>query len=271
MKKSKDIRQLYTPIQPTVKKSDNNISYYEFLPDTSLHDYIYCYWQLKTNQPLADEFKYLVVADGCIDICFDLNNPKESFVVGLYKKFAEHQIGQSFNYIGIRFIPSMFPLIFKLNAKELSNKVQNLDCIIPAISSFIKNSFGYDQNLEEIKKVLDTFFRSLISNSPLITDSRLNEAIQIILTNYGNIKVIKELNTGFSPRQLQRIFEFYIGDSAKTFTNIIRFQNIIKANPSKEGLRKDKLFYNAGYYDQSHFIKEFRNFYGLTPTKAFEK
>jgi AraC-like DNA-binding protein len=266
-----DIRQLYTPIQPTVKKSDDKISYSEFLPDASLHNYIYCYWQLKTNEPLATEFNYRAIADGCIDICFELSNPKESFVVGLYEKYSEHQFGRSFNYIGIRFIPSMFPRIFRLNAKELSNKVQNLDSVIPVVSSFIKNSFGYDQSLEEIKNTLDTFFNRLISNSSLNDNSRLDEAIQIILKNYGNIKVIKELNTGFSSRQLQRIFEFNIGDSAKTFTNIVRFQNILRANPTKESLRKDKLFYTAGYYDQSHFIKEFKNFYGLTPTKAFEK
>ena len=66
-------------------------------------------------------------------------------------------------------------------------------------------------------------------------------------------------------------FEYYIGDTAKTFSKVVRFQHVLNAKPSSDSLRKSKLFYDAGYYDQAHFIKEFRNFYGVTPSKAFGK
>ena len=72
-------------------------------------------------------------------------------------------------------------------------------------------------------------------------------------------------NIGISPRQLRRLFDFYIGSSPKTFSQVIRFQNILNAKPSAESLRKNKLFFDAGYYDQAHFIKEFKTMYGQTP------
>ena len=77
------------------------------------------------------------------------------------------------------------------------------------------------------------------------------------------------MNTGVSQRQLRRLFEFYIGDTAKTFAKVVRFQNILRAKPSSQSLRQNKLFFDVGYYDQAHFIKEFKNFYGVTPSKAF--
>ena len=72
-----------------------------------------------------------------------------------------------------------------------------------------------------------------------------------------------------SPRQLRRLFEYYIGDSTKTFSKVVRFQNILKAKPSTQSLRENKLFYDTGYFDQAHFIKDFKNFYGVTPGKVF--
>ena len=91
----------------------------------------------------------------------------------------------------------------------------------------------------------------------------------MILKNFGMVDVERDLNTGISARQLRRLFEFYIGDTAKTFSKVVRFQNILKSKPSSQSLRQNKLFFDSGYYDQSHFIKEFKNFYGVTPSKAF--
>lgn len=269
MKTSADIRQLYTPIQPTVKQSADNVTYHEFLPDIRLQNFIYCYWQLKTTQTLSEQFNYRVVADGCIDIFFDLNNPQDNFVMGFCKKYTEFPLANTFNYIGVRFLPTMFPQLFKINASGLSNRFEQLSLVIPGTSLFIKDSFSPRQSTEEIKALFDNYFLDLISKTTFDNDSRLYEAIEIILKNFGVVDVEKDLNTGISSRQLRRLFEFYIGDTAKTFSKVVRFQNILRAKPSSQSLRENKLFFDIGYYDQSHFIKEFKNFYGVTPSKAF--
>ena len=82
---------------------------------------------------------------------------------------------------------------------------------------------------------------------------------------------VEKLDMGISARQLRRIFEFYIGDTAKTFSKVVRFQNLLRAKPSTQSLQHDKLFFDLGYYDQSHFIKEFKNCFGTTPGKAFDQ
>ncbi len=269
MKTSADIRQLYTPIQPTVKQSADNVTYHEFLPDIRLQNFIYCYWQLKTTQTLSEQFNYRVVADGCIDIFFDLNNPQDNFVMGFCKKYTEFPLANTFNYIGVRFLPTMFPQLFKINASGLSNRFEQLSLVIPGTSLFIKDSFSPRQSTEEIKALFDNYFLNLISKTTFDNDSRLYEAIEIILKNFGVVDVEKDLNTGISSRQLRRLFEFYIGDTAKTFSKVVRFQNILRAKPSSQSLRENKLFFDIGYYDQAHFIKEFKNFYGVTPSKAF--
>lgn len=264
-----NIRQLYKPIQPTVKQSAKDVAYIEVWPHTNLQHSIYCYWQLKTEAPLTDAFYYRVVADGCIDIFFELNNPQDNFVMGFCKKFTEFQLENTFNYVGIRFFPTMFPQLFKINAAELSNRFEHLSAVAPSTSGFIQNHLNNTQSIEQIKNILDNYFLNLVEKTTFNNDVRLHRAIEIILTNFGVVDVEKDLDTGISARQLRRLFEYYVGDTAKTFSKVVRFQNILRAKPSQQSLQQNKLFFDAGYYDQAHFIKEFKNLYGVTPSKAF--
>lgn len=269
MKLSADIRKLYKPIQPTVKQSADNVTYTEFLPDIRLQSIIYCYWQLKTSTPLSEPFLYRVVADGCIDVFFELNDTKNNFVMGFCKKFTEFPLENSFHYIGIRFLPTMFPQLFRIDASELSNRFEQLSNVVPKVSAFIADNFHHQSTIEQIQSTFDAYFNNLIESTTFDNDSRLYNAIEKILQEFGVVNIEKDLNTGISQRQLRRLFEFYIGDTAKTFAKVVRFQNILRAKPSSQSLRQNKLFFDVGYYDQAHFIKEFKNFYGVTPSKAF--
>ena len=125
------------------------------------------------------------------------------------------------------------------------------------------------QSPEEIGSLLDIYFSEVVKNRHFDNDVRLYGALQLILMKQGVLDVESDLQTGISSRQLRRLFDFYIGDTPKTFSQVVRFQNILRAKPSSQSLRQNKLFFDAGYYDQAHFIKEFKNFYGVTPGKAF--
>lgn len=269
MQLSTNLRNLYTPIQPTVRQSADAVEYREFLPDENLRPFIYCYWELKTKEELKEAFHYRVVADGCIDIFFELNKTEDNFVMGFCKKFMSFELPNQFHYVGVRFLPTMFPQIFGINASDLSNQFAELKNIVPEVSDFISSNFKTELEKDNIKTLLDEYFLEKINTTKFDNDSRLYDALDAILTNFGMINIETDIQTGLSPRQLRRIFKYYIGDTPKVFSKVVRFQNILKAKPSKQSLRQNKLFYDVGYFDQSHFIKEFKNFYGVTPSKAF--
>lgn len=189
--------------------------------------------------------------------------------MGFCKKYTEFPLDNSFHYIGVRFLPTMFPQLFRINAAELSNRFEHLSNVVPKVSAFITENFHPQLTIDQIRTTFDSYFSNLIKNTNFDDDSRLYNAIGKILRESGVVNIEKNLDTGISQRQLRRLFEFYIGDTPKTFAKVVRFQNILRAKPSSQSLRKNKLFFDAGYYDQAHFIKEFRNFYGVTPGKAF--
>ncbi|WP_155283583.1 AraC family transcriptional regulator [Capnocytophaga felis] len=260
-----NIRHFYKPFQPVSQLADN-VSYTEFFPDKKLLPFIYCYWQFKTKTQLTENYQYRVISDGCIDVFFELENPEESYLMGFCKSYTEFPLGKQFNYVGIRFLPSAFPLIFRQNAKELSNNDIRLNLVLSGLATFIAHKFDNVKNMKQIKNELDKFFLKHLEKADLSMDNRFYKALEIILKSQGNTRIIKDLDTGISPRHLRRLFEFYIGDTAKTFSQVVRFQSFLKAKTSNQN-NDNPSFYDMGYYDQSHFIKEFKAFYGETPKK----
>jgi AraC-like DNA-binding protein len=79
----------------------------------------------------------------------------------------------------------------------------------------------------------------------------------------------KEFN--ISARQLERKFSSAVGLSPKFFTRIIRFQNIFRLVQNKQINSLTMLSYESGYYDQAHFIKDFKEFSGINPRSFFNQ
>ena len=266
----KGLRNLYQPIQPAVKQSaSDEVFYQEYLPDLRLQQLIYCYWELKTERPLQADFCYRVVADGCMDLLMEMNDPSASYITGLATSYIEFPIGPYFHYVGVRFLPGGFPRFFGVDASTLTNRFEDLKTVVPELSKFFTGRFIETQRTTSLREVLDRYFLERLVHSPLLEDDRVLDAMKLILEQKGQVSLAK-LNIGFSPRQLRRRFHFYLGDTAKTFSKVVRFQQFLQAKPSRQALKQDKLFYDIGYYDQAHFIKEFKHFYGLTPTKALD-
>ncbi len=267
MNELKSIRDHYKPIQPTVSGSE--ISYQESQPNKEIENVVYCFWQLKTQAPLNKDYNYRVVSDGCIDIFFDHKQPIDNFVMGFCRKYTQFPIGKEFDYIGVRFLPSAFPLLFGVNAKTLSNQSQDLNKILPDFSNFINSKIKAADSFATITKTLNEKIIGFTKRNTIHYDHRFLNALNLIFQKNGHLDTEKDLNTGLSPRQLRRIFNFYIGTTAKSFSNVVRFQHILNVKPSKQSLRENKIYFEVGFFDQAHFIKNFKTYYGVTPSEAF--
>lgn len=262
-------RKFYKPIQPTVPQNGNEIYYSEIQPSIEIENFVYCFWQLKTLKKLDRNFNYRVVSDGCIDIFFEMNKPDESFIMGFCRKYTEFSIGNEFNYIGIRFLPSAFSALFRVNAKLLCNQSQSLGNISLDFSNWISSEISSNNTFKEVTSKFNTRLFQILETKTIEIDQRFLNALKLIFQKNGFLDIEKDLNIGLSPRQLRRFFNFYIGTTAKSFSNVVRFQHILNSKPSIQSLKNNKFYLDIGFYDQAHFIKTFKTFYGVTPKEAF--
>ncbi len=269
MNELKSIKELYKPIQPTIRIGNGTI-YSEIKPSEQVSNFIYCYWQLKTENPLSENFIYKVVTDGCMDIFWEANKPNHNFITGFSNQYTEFSLENKFNYFGIRFLPTAFPALFKTDASELTNKFEDLYSVIPNLSRQLSQQTDGISSISNLKPILDIYFNQQINSKTFKFDNRIFGAIEIILKSHGTLSIEKDIDVGISSRQLRRLFNFYIGDTPKVFSKVVRFQSLLNGKPSTQSLRENKLYFDLGYYDQTHFIKEFKHLYGSTPAKAFK-
>jgi transcriptional regulator GlxA family with amidase domain len=74
-------------------------------------------------------------------------------------------------------------------------------------------------------------------------------------------------HSGLSERYIQKLYLSNIGISPAAFTSVMRFNKSLQLvlNTSQS---LTEIAYDCGYYDQAHFIKEFRKFTGITPSAS---
>ncbi|WP_338524879.1 helix-turn-helix domain-containing protein [Pseudomonas batumici] len=97
---------------------------------------------------------------------------------------------------------------------------------------------------------------------------RLNDLIAQVASNNGltTVAQLSELS-GFSERQLQRLFAHYVGVSPKWVIARYRLHEALALLQSGEARPGTELALKLGYFDQAHFIRDFTRMVGLAPAK----
>jgi AraC-like DNA-binding protein len=104
--------------------------------------------------------------------------------------------------------------------------------------------------------------------TPTLPDQLVLAALDIIHKVKGNVRIAmlaKQLHTSQSP--LEKRFRKVVGTSPKKYASIVRLKNVLHIGMNRSSLTQ--LGYEAGFYDQAHFIKEFRSFTGQSPEQFF--
>lgn len=188
--------------------------------------------------------------------------------MGFCDRYTAFPLDNTFHYSGIRFLPGMFALLTGISADTLSNRSEALEAVWPATAAFISNRLHHDLDAASRAALQDEHLLQLLAAIPPRNyDHRFYEAMALLLQHSGNISMGSDLAIGISPRQLRRLFHHYIGDSAKAFGNVVRFQRLLQTC-TPANITKQKTYFDLGYYDQAHFTRSFRQFYGLTPGQA---
>ncbi|MCR6641231.1 MAG: helix-turn-helix domain-containing protein [Sporocytophaga sp.] len=111
-------------------------------------------------------------------------------------------------------------------------------------------------------KIVELFFLTQLKD--IHTDKLIIEAVKLIYQSKGTIR-IKELNEklNISQSPFEKRFRKIVGTTAKKFASIIRFNSIINNLNSNKSLTE--ICYENNFFDQAHFIKDFKQFTGDTP------
>ncbi|KKB40392.1 helix-turn-helix transcriptional regulator [Bacillus thermotolerans] len=149
---------------------------------------------------------------------------------------------------------------------EITNKKLPLLELVLADSSIVENICEQTSFADRIRVFME-FIQAVTREEQSIPEF-IDYSVKKIYTHKGNI-TIKELaeDTGYSDRYLRRKFEEFIGMKPKLFCQIVRVQNSLQTLMHRRDFHLMDVLDELGYYDQSHFIGEFKRFNMLPPSQ----
>ncbi|NJN25981.1 MAG: AraC family transcriptional regulator [Cyclobacteriaceae bacterium] len=111
-------------------------------------------------------------------------------------------------------------------------------------------------------KTVEQFLASQLKD--IQTDKLIVEAVKLIYQSNGTIR-IKELNEKLfiSQSPFEKRFRKVVGTTAKKFASIVRFNTVLDHLSETKTL--SDICYENNFFDQAHFIKDFKQFTGDTP------
>lgn len=258
------IKDMYYPIQiPYIlnKEFAESIKYSEeIIPN--LKDFAICYWEMQSLFNVEKTVENIIIADGCIDLVVDYDGKRIGFA-GMSKTDFNFKINLPNNSMGVRLKPGAFYAITNIPA----NKAMDNYILINTIDKNFDVKRFFELDFSNAKIFLIEYISSLIENKkPSIFMSLFEELNENIPNSV--LEVYKKLY--YSHRQCQRLFSKNYGISPQMVLCILRFQWCLRKLTSKEKSPKD-IMDISNYYDQSHFIHDFKQNIGLTPLELVHR
>ena len=156
-----------------------------------------------------------------------------------------------------------------MTLKDIKNQIHPLEDILGKVAKQLEEQIS---NIESIHGKVELFQQFLLNQLYLQEEDNVFEyCVSKISTSKGKITIQElEKKTGYSSRWLNIKFTDNLGISPKNLSSIIRFKQYYNAFANNDELSFMKNDFYDLYYDQSHFIKEFKRFTGLSYS-GFEK
>jgi AraC-like DNA-binding protein len=251
------------------------MKYTRYLPPPALQKYVRYFWSFDCFSSDVSVFHVKSFADQYPRLIFqDLNNFKpirnmhgealpECYISGIDTQNTESTFGGNFSHFGVSFFPHALHACFKISAFELVNEMPDIQLLC---NGGIKYQLAKANSHTERVQLLSAYLYRKIYAS-----KKQELLIQHIIhaNEINEDSLIDELPDKYhtSERHLERRFKISVGVSLKKFQRIVKFEKALQLLGDAKYNDLTAIAYQLNYTDQSHFIKDFRTFSGMTPYK----
>lgn len=177
----------------------------------------------------------------------------------------------SIRYVAVRFRPGGLAAFARLPAAELSEIHLDADCLWNQQRlSRLQDRLAEATPIEQIR-LLDQWLLSLLD--PQVHLDRILYCMSRIGNASGTIDMARLADEiSVSHKHMERLFARYVGVQPRDYARLARFQFALEVTVNSPApYRLNQMALNAGYYDQAHFIRDFKLFTGTTPAKFFSE
>jgi AraC-like DNA-binding protein len=255
------------------------MGFQQFVPSDILKPHIKCFWVFTNDRDNATEVLY---PSGYLELAINISSGQVATIIGdRYIKMPKVEVlGQLTSPVKLtatkgvtlliaRFYPHASSLFLHNQASDFTNDSIDLNDVFKNEATALYHQMMEQDSILYKISILETFLiRKLRILEKKQEKLRLVEQICSHAYQDGEFFNLANLAShyGFSERHIQKLFLEFTGLSPKRLFNIHRFNRSLELVRSS-GSPLTSIAYESGYYDQAHFIKEFKSFTGVTPSE----
>ncbi|WP_422048772.1 helix-turn-helix domain-containing protein [Shimia sp.] len=243
---------MYNPKGNSKDKTTDGVLFTETAPPEHLRGIVHRFLSLRTPEPLPADYRFHALPDACTYIVFDQRTPEITGVTRLSASAEELNLGRSFHFLNIRFLPG----VWQRDRAPISHGLIDQPYLGTLPLKDI-NAALIGQTPDAQQTALISFVEDLHTRGILIA----NPVTEKIFARIDTIHSVADMaaTAQLSPRQLQRVLKQTTGFTPHDFLKVLRLQQSLGGEPS------------LSYADQSHFIHAFRRATGYTPGQYARK
>ena len=227
-------------------------------------------------------FHYWLLPQGTIQLLFQFNSlvrhktafsngwefRPNTFIAGPYTKAYEMKITPPAEILVISFRPSMFKYFASISASKLKDQLTNPANLWGIKFQHATEVIQKEQSLPGQVKILERF---LIDQFRHIPSSNIELSVQEMLCGNGYSTVDQYADmANLSPSRYRHKFSLEVGLSPKNFQKLVRVNAISRMYEGEHPPSLSELALRFNYFDQSHFIKDFKSVTDSAPKSYFQ-
>ena len=225
----------------------------------------------------ADTRHIRVLPDTCVELFVNYSREPVAMIEGeLHHKSIvtfrmsrpmDVQMRKGAGCIAICFYPGMAYQFFHIPMNLLSDRTVALSDLWDGLAAELEDKLaGLCSNEDRVKAVQKYLIQQLASDR---RDLQVDYCLNQVRRSSTSISVGRlSAEIGLSQRQLLRSFQERIGLSPKEYLRVSRFTHSLQYLKRYPHISLTEVACQSGYYDQSHFIRDYKEYTGYSPREV---
>ncbi|WP_158289584.1 AraC family transcriptional regulator [Paenibacillus flagellatus] len=250
-----------------------------YVPSAPLSSHIDMFWHMEGYAP--SHGKELTLPDGTVELVIDLRGSRNvlydrygraidlgaAIVCGPHSEPFAIDTSSGTSAIGIHFKPGGASPFLRAPLDELHNRHLDLELLWGAGANELRDELAEAGTPEARFRLLEARLLRRYDVRLAERHPAVSYALRL-LDEPGEPLAIADLTgrIGMNPDRFLRLFKSEVGMTPKRYARLRRFQHVLGLLQAGGPADGAALAAACGYYDQSHFIKDFQAFAGRSPT-----
>jgi AraC-like DNA-binding protein len=253
--------------------------YHRIKPTEEIAKYVKYFWVGEVDVHEEHQFTHFSIATSNAKLIFHYKGAfsevtpngelTKSFLSGIQGQSKTHTqfiSNENVGIFGVEFQPHAISSLFAISAADLTNQFIDLKIFLGSKGDDLQDQvFSAHSNTERVR-IVSQFLKACVKP---VRNRIIEDAVHRVNLVKGLVEVgVLSKQYAISQRQFERLFKEAVGFTPKTYAKIIRFESALDNFSTNESFTTIAL--DCGYFDQSHFIHDFKSFSGFHPTSYFK-